>query len=222
MPSLGLAWNFDHACYSASYLFLPGAVTSPESGCYVSSSHFPLNWITLWSNILSFGENLFFRWLLHILHMHPYHDSAPSNHSIGSSWRMVGKQKSGNYCCWIQYFLGCWPKANSWPLLTNTEVSLSPSHVPEEFKHFGDFNCSIFLWQQLCGGDKQPFILFSLSSPVNRLYEWTQGCKSYNIHSQYLLQNILTLLLMEVAYHLGGAHLKIISKFVFFLISHVQ
>lgn len=167
----------------------------------------------------SFEKGSFFQWLLHT---QPYHDSAPSNRSAGSSWGVAGKQKSGNYCCWRQYFAECWPKANSWPLLTNTEVSLSPSPVPKDCKHFGDFNCSIFLWQQLCDAGKQPFLLFFLSTPVNRLYEWIQGCKRCNIHSWCLPQNILTLLLKKMTYHLGGAHLKIIPKFVFFLVSHVQ
>lgn len=157
--------------------------------------------------LLSFGKGSFFQWLLHILHTHPYHDSTPSNHSTDFSWGVVGKQKSGNYCCWRQYFAGCWPKANSWPLLTNTEVSLSPSRVLKEFKHFGDFNCSVFLWQQLCDAGKQPFILFPLSTPVSTLCEWIQACKRYNTRSWYLPQNILIFPLKQVAYHLEGAHL---------------
>lgn len=82
----------------------------------------------------SFEKGSFFQWLLHT---QPYHDSAPSNHSAGSSWGVAGKQKSGNYCCWRQYFAECWPKANSWPLLTNTAVSLFPSLVPKDLNILG-------------------------------------------------------------------------------------
>lgn len=141
-------------------------VSSLEPGCWVNSLNFSLSWMTLLNNISVLERiNSFIGIDVHSM-------TQPPRITVLALLEEHRETKSGSYCCWREYCAGCWPKANSWPLLTSNRAFL-PAVFLKSLNILGILT-ALFSFDINFVMQVNSHSYSSLSTPLNTLNEWVQ------------------------------------------------